>query len=142
MNAIKKIRRITSMSAFLSECIQNDPLSRRSLQKIEKKGILTLFFFLVISFSNFYLIESLGKAFNFDRAKKFIDVSSKPKSLFNSYFASIFPITKKKWKIQLRLEINFLSLSMDSLLILIQLEVLIQFLKIMFRNSTIQFFNL
>jgi len=64
-------------------------------RKIEKKGIITLFF-LVTSFSNFYLIESLGKGFPFDRAKKFIDVSSKPKPLFNSYFASIFPIQKMK----------------------------------------------
>lgn len=49
---------------------------------------------------------------------------------------------KIKWKIQLRLEISFLSLSMDSLLILIRLEVLIQLIKILFRNFIIEFFNL
>ena len=43
----------------------------------------------------FYLKESLGKAFCFHRAKKLVNVSSKPKSLFNSYFASIFPIQQK-----------------------------------------------
>lgn len=44
----------------------------------------------------FYLRESLGKVFCFRRAKKveyeYVDVSSKLKLSFNSYFASIYPI--------------------------------------------------
>ena len=73
------------MNAFKTTCFLDDPY--------RKEGDSNTFSSYFVLY--FYFKESLGKAFCFYRAKKFVDVSSKPKSLFNSYCASIFPITKK-----------------------------------------------